>query len=202
MPRYKKAESEQIKEESRRKLIAAAVAEFAEHGYAGANINRLSRAAGFAQGTVYNYFPTKQALFEAVVGEIAGQHSALILQAAASARSPAGRLERFFSAGFSFAQGFPAAAQIIAAALYGADAEIRALVYRAYEQLLAYVEEEIVQAGQIEGHFRRLDPHLAACAIFALYVSGCAPGPESEPLRRNPKAVAGLVLEGMGRRET
>jgi len=53
MPRYKKAESEQNKQEARRRLLAAALDEFAAQGYASANINRISQAAGFAQGTIY-----------------------------------------------------------------------------------------------------------------------------------------------------
>lgn len=197
MPRYRKSESSRIKEEARQKLLEAALAEFAAQGYADANINRISQAAGYAQGTIYNYFPSKQALFEAVVGDIARQHSELILQGAAGAANPAARLERFFAAGFAFAQGLPAAAQVISAALHGADPEVRALVRRAYEPLVTFVREEIVQAGQIEGLFRRVDAETATALVLAVYLSGCSALAEGQHIRRNPRVVAGLVLEGL-----
>ncbi len=197
MPRYKKAESQQMKEEARRQLLVAALAEFAAQGYAGANINRISEAAGCAQGTVYNYFASKRDLFAAVIGDVAERHCALVLQAMASAPQPAARLERLLTAGFAFAQGLPEAAQVIAAALYGADAEIRATVYRAHEPLWRYVEEEIVRAGLLEQRFRSLDARVVAATILAVYLGGCAGGGEGEQLRANPRAVAALLLDGL-----
>lgn len=55
----------------RKKLLSAAAEHFAEKGFDNANINEISRAAGFASGTVYNYFKSKKALFSAVVSEAA-----------------------------------------------------------------------------------------------------------------------------------
>jgi AcrR family transcriptional regulator len=61
--------SEQAKETHRTRLLEAAAAEFADAGIDAANINRISLSAGLAKGTVYNYFPSKEALFLAVVEE-------------------------------------------------------------------------------------------------------------------------------------
>lgn len=61
--------SEQAKGRNRVRLLEAAAEEFAVHGLAGANINRISVAAGLAKGTVYNYFPSKEELFLAVARE-------------------------------------------------------------------------------------------------------------------------------------
>jgi len=197
MPRYRKAERERLLAEVRRRLLDAAIAEFAAQGYAQANINHISRAAGFAQGTIYNHFPSKRALFAAVVGDIAGRQRDLLLQAAATAPGPAARLERLFAAGFAFAQGFPAASQLLAAALHGADPEARALAEHACEPLAAYIEQEIVLAGQQEKLFRPIDARCAAAAILAVYLSGCAAHTAAATLRLNPRAVAALLLEGM-----
>ena len=51
MPRYKDSESEQAAIDTRQKLLAAAAEEFARQGYNAANINHISRAAGYAKGT-------------------------------------------------------------------------------------------------------------------------------------------------------
>lgn len=40
---------------------------FVEHGFAAARIDEIARRAGASKGTVYLYFPTKEALFEAVM---------------------------------------------------------------------------------------------------------------------------------------
>jgi|GEM_PF-2536266 len=53
----------------RQNLLASAAADFAVHGFAGANVNRISQSAGYARGTIYNYFESKAALFAAVVGQ-------------------------------------------------------------------------------------------------------------------------------------
>lgn len=197
MPRYKDSEREQLKGEARQSLVAAAIDEFAREGYAGANINRISQAAGYAQGTVYNYFSSKRALFEAAIADIAGRHTALVVGGAATAAGAAGRLERFFAAGLAFAQGFPGAVQVIAAALYGPDPELRALAYRAYGPLLDYMEQEIVRGGVLEGALRPVDGRLATAMLFSVYLSGCAASLEGERIRQNPRAVASLLLDGL-----
>lgn len=52
----------------RARLLQSAAEHFAEHGLAGANINRISLDAGYAKGTVYNYFASKEELFTTVLG--------------------------------------------------------------------------------------------------------------------------------------
>jgi len=48
-------------------IVEAALAEFAEMGFAAATLEAVARRAGVAKGTIYLYFETKDALFEAVV---------------------------------------------------------------------------------------------------------------------------------------
>ncbi|VAZ90594.1 TetR/AcrR family transcriptional regulator [Mycobacterium pseudokansasii] len=57
------------KQANRARLLRAAAEQFSLHGIESANVNEISLAAGFAKGTVYNYFPSKEALFLAVVEE-------------------------------------------------------------------------------------------------------------------------------------
>lgn len=48
-------------------LLAAALARFREAGYAATRVEEIASAAGVTVGTVYRYFPGKEALFTAVV---------------------------------------------------------------------------------------------------------------------------------------
>lgn len=56
-----------LKGEVEARLREAALAAFAEHGYAAAGMADIARRAGVSAGNVYRYFPDKAALFAAVV---------------------------------------------------------------------------------------------------------------------------------------
>jgi len=64
--------SEKRKTERREQILAAARRCFAEHGYEGATVARLEEATGLSRGAIFNYFPSKEALFV----ELAVQDSA------------------------------------------------------------------------------------------------------------------------------
>ncbi len=48
-------------------IIEAALAEFADHGFAATRMIDIANRAGASKGTLYRYFPDKQALFKAVI---------------------------------------------------------------------------------------------------------------------------------------
>ena len=58
------------KEDKRRRLEAAAVEAFLEHGFAGASIEQIVAGADVARGTFYLYFPEKEAIFAALVDRL------------------------------------------------------------------------------------------------------------------------------------
>jgi len=62
---------------TRRRLLQTAAERFARDGFEGASVDRISVEAGFAKGTVYNYFASKDALFAAVIEEAARRAAAL-----------------------------------------------------------------------------------------------------------------------------
>jgi AcrR family transcriptional regulator len=53
-------------EATKRRLLDAAAAEFAERGIAGARIDRIAAAAGANKALIYTYFGNKDDLFDAV----------------------------------------------------------------------------------------------------------------------------------------
>jgi AcrR family transcriptional regulator len=61
-PRWRRRKDERPAE-----IIAAALASFAERGFAATRLDDIARRAGVTRGTLYLYFPNKEELFKAVV---------------------------------------------------------------------------------------------------------------------------------------
>lgn len=57
------------KRDARQRLLEAAARHFASHGLDGANVDAISLDAGYAKGTLYNYFRSKEELFAEVLTE-------------------------------------------------------------------------------------------------------------------------------------
>lgn len=57
-------------EDRPRQILAAALQVFAEQGLAGTRIDDIAARAGLSKGTVYHYFPGKDALFRALVRQM------------------------------------------------------------------------------------------------------------------------------------
>ena len=53
-------------EATKARILAAATQEFAEHGIAGARVDRIAEAAGASKALLYTYFGNKDDLFDAV----------------------------------------------------------------------------------------------------------------------------------------
>jgi TetR/AcrR family transcriptional regulator of autoinduction and epiphytic fitness len=51
-------------------IVQAAIGEFREHGFNGTSMDRVATAADVSKRTVYNHFPSKEALFEAILGHL------------------------------------------------------------------------------------------------------------------------------------
>lgn len=65
MPRV----SAQARAEARRRLLEAGAEHFARDGLERASVDAIAIAAGYAKGTFYNYFDSKEALFGEVIAE-------------------------------------------------------------------------------------------------------------------------------------
>jgi AcrR family transcriptional regulator len=62
-------QNEQVKAATRKRIVGAALALFAEHGYEGASVRMIADGAGMSVGLLYNYFDGKQALLQAIFEE-------------------------------------------------------------------------------------------------------------------------------------
>jgi AcrR family transcriptional regulator len=56
-----------MQEESKSKIISAALERFAQHGYEGTSVRMIAQHAGVSQGLLYNYFESKEHLLQEIM---------------------------------------------------------------------------------------------------------------------------------------
>ena len=59
----------ELREQSQRRILEAALMSFAERGYEGTTIAQIAERAGVARGLVSYYFPAKEQLLQALLGD-------------------------------------------------------------------------------------------------------------------------------------
>ena len=188
--------SADTKQATRARLLAAAAEEFGRVGLARANVDAISLAAGCAKGTIYNYFPSKEELFLAVVEEASAQ-------AAASGAAPDGapareRLAATLTGFCTWAGENDAFARVLVRECLMGTPELHGLMAAAEEPLLAEVEA-ILQEGARRGELRDDIPaELLALAIAGLTDLALAQHWSSDgtspTLAEIPELVLGLLL--------
>ncbi|HWE98954.1 MAG TPA: TetR/AcrR family transcriptional regulator [Caulobacteraceae bacterium] len=147
-------------------IIAAAIEVFVEQGFGAAKLEEVARRAGVAKGTVFVYFPTKEALFRAVArsvldGDLGGVAAvadldrpaaelvaAVLAQAAVLGQSPVAGVVRLIIAE---AKSFPDLAQV-----WHDEVVARALA----------IITLVIERAQARGEIRAGDPRLYAFSIL------------------------------------
>jgi AcrR family transcriptional regulator len=84
--------------DSRDRVFAAAAVEFAARGFAGANMDRIARAARLNKAMIYYHFAGKTALYRAILSDMFGAVRAAVLAVAASDRAPDDKIRDYVAA--------------------------------------------------------------------------------------------------------
>ena len=195
--RQMKSQQKEAQEETRWQLLEAAAEEFSQHGFQGANVNRIADAAGFSIGTVYNYFPSKRKMMLDFIEEIGKAHVDYIQDQVNQESEPNLRLRSFFKAGFAFIQANHNKARTIFNALNGPDDEFRQSLFETYAPLFELLSENILKPGIEKGDFRVDIPPSTAGLIMLIYLgTGSQFSPESKHWI-DDKTVADFVLQSL-----
>jgi AcrR family transcriptional regulator len=202
LARHKEAERETIVSETRERLLQAATEEFAREGYVGANINRISRAAGFAKGTIYNYFESKRALMLSLIDRVAEKHLRFIAERAEEEPDPRRRLVRFFEAGFDFVSENLAPARVMVNLIYGPDEGFKAYLFEGYGPLLQFVAREIIAPGVDQGVFRPVDVEATALLLMTVYLGTASQVDPQGRMWMDHQLVADFSLHALLNNET
>jgi AcrR family transcriptional regulator len=84
--------------DSRGRLFAAAAAEFAARGYAGANVDRIARAARLNKAMIYYHFKSKAALYREILRDMFGAVRAAVAEVERSGDTPENKIRRYVEA--------------------------------------------------------------------------------------------------------
>lgn len=150
-------------------LLAAALALFVEKGYAGTRVEEVAACAGVSKGTLFLYFPSKEALFKAVVRENASRHLAdAMREVARYAGDSAQLLHEFIRHWWLLYGGTPAAG--LTKLIMSEAANFPELASYYHDEVMQPGQElvrRIVQRGIERQEFRPVDPMLATQLILA-----------------------------------
>lgn len=197
MTRIPTDEKEIVQEQRRERLLLAAAYEIAQGGFTAANVKRISHSAGFATGTIYNYFPTKRALMLALIDRIAEKHLDLVRKRVGQVDHAQDRLQNFFKAGFQFVDDHPDDSRVVVSIVYGPDVEFRNYIYSAYGPLFTLLTEEILEEGIAAGIFRPLELSSAAALIMSVYLGASSQVDAQGKIWLKPEEVVQFVFNGI-----
>jgi TetR/AcrR family transcriptional regulator len=187
------------KSENRGRLLEAAAVEFARSGLEDANINEISLAAGFAKGTVYNHFDSKEALFLAVVEE-----ACELAAAGAGEVSPEAptreRLRAALASDVEWARVHEAFARVLVREVLTPNPRFYPRVLEAAAPFISRVRE-ILADGVGRGEVRADIPVEELALVFVGFgdlalIQHWGSDGAWPPLEQIPELITGLFLEG------
>jgi len=179
-------QNEAIREVSRAKIVETALELFAQHGYEATSVRMIAQAAGIAQGLLYNYFASKEALLATVVQQSMADVRESFVRAE-DATDPLRQIERLIRAAFAIVQRKRTFWKLIyAVRTQGAVvASLGDLLIAASSEIRTTIERYCRTAGLPQ-------PEIEAAILFAL-IDGVAQhyvlDPENYPLDTVTEAV-------------
>ena len=154
------------------KLLDAAVDELASHGYHGARMGRIAKAAGVAHGTLYVYFADKADLLAALQSEADAELRRALLAMPPIEPGPSGRDSLASWAGDVCAvfQRYGAVFQALAEALSDDEQSVAGRAgLRSMRATTAHMAERLRAAC---GESPEFDAEIAAICLFAMIEGG------------------------------
>ncbi len=202
MPYRPTERTEARKAATRERIVAAALDQLAEGGYASASMVAVARRAGVATGSVYRHFPSKGDLFAEVFRRAAEPELEVVVEvSAADGRAAVERVAAAVEAFCRRALAGPvlAYAQIAEPVDPAVESE-RLRLRRGYRDAFAAVLRDGVEAGELRAH----DTETVAAALVGALGEALV-GPLSGRNGRKEALVAGLVqfcLDAIPKEET
>src|SRR5262245_13113340 len=154
---------ERRRERTRQELLTAATRVLAEKGLHDTKIADIAAAADVGVGTFYLHFPTKEALFDAVVENTMRRLKATVDEARLAAAGP---VEKVLEGNTAFCR-FADRNRQVFKIVFGHAAAYNDVIRRAQAMFAADIEET-VREGVTAGVFAPIPPEVAAQAIVGM----------------------------------
>jgi AcrR family transcriptional regulator len=183
----------------REAILAAAVTLFAQHGYAGTEMEWIGQAAGVAKGTLYLYFKSKEELFLAAVDRTLERLTEFVLESIVCLDDPLAIVRTSFRAIARFCVKHPEVVELSAAerAAFRDRYPARHLLHRDKRRPFF---AEIVRRGIEQGVFRDIDPDSVVQTLVYLMqglILGSRNEGASDQLVDRADQAVDLVLRGL-----
>src|SRR3954468_23946549 len=188
MPYRPTQRTEQRKAEVRERIVAAAMDQLADGGYASASIQAVARRAQVATGTVYRHFPSKSELFAEVFRRASGREMDVFAEATADdGRSASERVAAATEAFARRALTAPTRAYALIAEPVDPAVEAERLAFRrGYRDVLVEVLNQGIERGELEPHDTQTTAAALVGAIGEALVGPLSPAADH---RRNGRAA-------------
>ena len=166
-------------EESRAAILKAAVAEFSEHGIAGARTDAIARAAHVNKALLYYYFKDKDALYEAVLDHVFSGMRARVLPVLESKLPPRQKMLEYLGTYFDYIAANPRFPRVVQREWMRSGAGT-ARMQRVAKRYFRPIFEKLVgvlRDGIEAGEFRAVNPmdFLPSVAAVIVFYFAAAP---------------------------
>jgi len=166
MEKYYRDIFERIPAEKQKRILDAAIAEFAANGFPRANINVIAQKAGISIGAMYKYFGSKEDLFLTIVEQAHGLLAGVLEEIDRSPGDIFEKLEKMVRAAQTYARRFPELHQIyLDMTSEGLSHLSRKLSGKMETVSARFYQKMIRQAINQGGVGQGLDPKVAALCI-------------------------------------
>ncbi len=148
-------------EESRAAILKAAVAEFAEHGIAGARTDAIARSAHVNKALLYYYFQDKDSLYEAVLDQVFSGLRARVMPVLESKLPPRQKMLEYLGAYFDYIAANPQFPRVVQGEWMRSGAKGSAPMQRIAREYFRPIFEKLVDVlreGIRTGEFRTVNP--------------------------------------------
>jgi AcrR family transcriptional regulator len=164
-------------EQTRQRILAAAISIFTRKGFYGTSIARLAHTAGLTKGALYHHFKDKEALFFAAIEKIRGDWQKAVVRDVMKAVDAPTRLQVLFENHTRLIKENESLCLIMSslvAEMEDLSPDLAAEVKKLYADFTEFVAR-IIQKGQAAGQIRTdIDPRLTALTAVEMLRSACS----------------------------
>ncbi len=141
--------------ETRNKILEAAESEFSRHGYAGAHLEAIASQVGVRKTALYHHFPSKAALYEAVLLRMLGVFEQSVVAAMERAGTPTEQLEAIIESTNGLMAEHPNYARLLLRVFIERPSELRTAELGSRLGALIGRRLDVFKQGMDEGTFHR-----------------------------------------------